>query len=506
MQYPSRIELSTAALRRNLGFLRRHLGPGALFSSVVKGNAYGHGIEAFVPLAERCGVRHFSVFSADEALRVVGCRTTDSQVAIMGFIDPEELAWAVEHEVSFYVFDPALLESALAAARTVGRPARVHLEVETGLNRTGLDGEALGQAVDLLAAHPDELVLDGVCTHFAGAESVGNHVRITRQKDRFAAALEDIVARGIRPRLRHAACSAAALTYPETIMDMARIGIAHYGYWPSQETRMHHLLGGGTGAPARDPLQRVLRWTSRVVQIKPVPAGEFVGYGTSYLTTRAERFAVVPVGYFHGYPRVLSNLGHVLVRGRRAPVAGMVNMNLIMVDVTDNRDVQVGDEVVVIGNQQRQAITVSSFSEMTRFLNYEVLARLPADLPGWWWTERTRSRSACRPVVIPEETTRLCGTLCSWGVVERAPSGVWVRCCGRRAQRRWTATCSTPPAATPTRAPCVCTPSADRPSTSIRMLAALSSRRTGPGSRTCAGAVAIPRSWSPTATALERPS
>lgn len=384
MLHSSRIELSESALRRNLRFLRGVIGEGTRFVSVIKGNAYGHGIRTFVPLAERCGVRHFAVSSAAEALLAFESRTADSTIMIMGYVGNEALEWAVGNGVSFYVFDLGRLDAALRTARDLDRPARVHLELETGLNRTGLADTDLDAALDLVLSNPAHLRVEGVCTHFAGAESMANSFRIQAQQQRFAVLSDRIRGRGVSCGLRHTACSAAAITYPDAVMDMVRIGIAQYGFWPSTETRMQYMVrqmdAHGSARPA-DPLRRVMRWSSSIMSVKDVGPGDYVGYGTSFLTTRRQRVAAVPVGYFHGFARTMSNLGHVLIRGRRAPVAGTVNMNMTMVDVTDIPDARKGDEVVLIGNQRKAQITVSSFSDMTRFLNYEVLVRLPSEIP-----------------------------------------------------------------------------------------------------------------------------
>lgn len=384
MNHSSTIELSESALRRNLRFLRALVGERTRFVSVVKGNAYGHGIRAFVPLAERCGVRDFAVANSSEAQAVVESRTTESRLMIMGYVGDDTLSWAIANDIAFFVFDLDRLTAATAAAGQLGRAARIHLELETGLHRTGLDEDALDAALDLIRRAPEKIVLEGVCTHFAGAECLANSFRIQAQRARF----DDLCARvrttGLDCGLRHAACSAAAINYPETMLDMVRIGIAQYGFWPNVETRMQYLVrhaGDVEGARRSNPLRRVMRWSSHVMSVKEVGPGEFVGYGTSYVTTRRQRLAVVPVGYTHGFARSMSNTGHVLVRGRRAPVVGTVNMNATTVDVTDIPGVQRGDEVVLIGSQRHAQISVASFSDLVNHLNYEVLVRLPAEIP-----------------------------------------------------------------------------------------------------------------------------
>lgn len=379
---PSVIELCASALKHNLRFIMRHLPPKTVFSSVIKGNAYGHGIDVFLPLAESCGVRHFSVFGADEAHTAWQCRTEDSELMVMGWLDAPALEWAVEKGISFWVFEAERARQALDAATRTGKPARVHLEVETGFNRTGLDSAELESVLTLLAEHPSRFVIEGLCTHLAGAESAANHQRIQQQIERFERISASLNKRGVAIGRRHVACSSAIFSYPEAVLDLVRCGIAQYGFWPSTEIRMRWALEHEPNLPrmGEDALRRVMKWRSQVMSIQTVAPGEFVGYGNSYLTTRRQRIAAVPVGYAHGFSRSLSNLGHVLVHGRHAQVVGTVNMNMMLVDVTDLPQVKSGDEVVIIGKQGRLAISVCSFGDLTRKLNYEVLVRIPSEI------------------------------------------------------------------------------------------------------------------------------
>ena len=380
MRATSWIELSRETYARNVRYLKKRIGRGATFCSVIKGNAYGHGIEQLVEMAQHEGVYWFAVYDAGEAFRARQVAHADTNIMIMGMVDHEAVEWAVEHGVSFYIFDPERLAEAIETAKKTGRPARIHLELETGLNRTGLEHEDLDRVVQMVLANFEDVNIEGLCTHFAGAESIANHVRVTGQMERFYELVNELQKQGLKAGRRHTACSAAALTLPETTMDMVRFGIAQYGFWPSKETRMHNLLTRETQFK-RDPLRRVLSWKSNVMGLKQVAAGKFVSYGTSYQTLRDETLAIVPVGYAHGFSRSLSNRGHVLIRGRRAPVAGMVNMNMIMVDVTDIPQVEPGDEVVLIGKQGRREISVSAFTDLTQNVNYEMLTRLPGEIP-----------------------------------------------------------------------------------------------------------------------------
>lgn len=378
------IELSKSALKRNLTFLQGMFGPDVMISSVVKGNAYGHGTEPFVKLAESCGIKHFSVFSATEAFHVHQSLTKkDTRIMIMGYADDEGLEWAIENGVSFYIFDLGRLEKALGYSKKIKKPALIHLELETGMNRTGLFEKELIKVIGLIKNNQDNLILAGVCTHYAGAESVANYKRVQEQMVEYNRMCKLIRYEGLTIPLCHSAASAAAITYPETRMNMVRIGIALYGFWPSKETEMQYLLSHPheDGKNHVDPLRRVLRWSSRIMDINKIKAGEFIGYGTSYMTERDQTIAIVPVGYSDGFRRSLSNLGRVLINGKRASVIGLVNMSMIIVDVTSLPQVEVGDEVVIIGKQKKARITVGSFSDMANLVNYEMLVRLPSEIP-----------------------------------------------------------------------------------------------------------------------------
>jgi alanine racemase len=184
---------------------------------------------------------------------------------------------------------------------------------------------------------------------------------------------------GIIPQLRHTACSAAALAFPETVMDLVRVGTAQYGMWPSPDIYNLHLQQ--TGKKRDSPLKRVLTWKTDIMHIKKVKKDEFVGYGTSYQATQDMKIAVLPLGYSNGYPRTLSNKGEVIIRGKKAPVVGLINMNVFMVDVTHIKDAKVGDEVVLIGRQKKQVISIRSFSEFTNAINNELVSRLPDAIP-----------------------------------------------------------------------------------------------------------------------------
>jgi len=374
----SYIEIDRKLLVENLKFIRGRLKSGVAISAVIKGNAYGHGIENIVPLLESEGVNHFSVYGMEEASQFHEVASENSSLMVMGYIAPENLEVILNREDEFFIYDVDQLRIAIEEANRLKKRARIHLEVETGMNRTGVDEKELPEVCELLTNNKDALILKGICTHLAGAESISNYVRIKAQKKRFKKYLRYFKMADITFENRHMACSAALLRYPETQYDLVRTGILIYGFWPNRETLIDYLIKEDKH---EDPLTSILTWKSTVMSVKEVGIGEYVGYGTSFLTNRETKIAIVPIGYAYGYSRSLSNQGRALVNGERVGVIGTINMNMLALDVTELEEVRKGDEVVFIGFQGDHRITVSSFGEMSAQLNYELLARLPHNIP-----------------------------------------------------------------------------------------------------------------------------
>ncbi len=379
MHNNSHLELDPKAYKTNIDFLRKHFHKGVLFSSVVKGNAYGHSIEKFVEIALSENVKHFSVFDSQEARRVKAVVGDKATVMIMGWLSNEEdLVWSIQNDIEFFVFEKHRLTSALAVAKKIGKKAIVHVEVETGMNRTGFNSSELKWVQDFLNKNSSFIEFKGLCTHFAGAESIAIYFRIKKQIDRYDEIYKQFCDKGLKPQLKHAACSAAAMMYPETQMDMVRIGIMQYGFWPSPEVLVNFY---NSKRKNENPLRRVISWKSSVMSVKKVKRGEFVGYGTSFMADANMKIACVPVGYAHGYGRSLSNIGRVLINGERCVVIGSINMNMMVIDVTLLDEIKRNDEVVLIGDQADKQLSVSSFSDYSNLLNYELLTRLSADIP-----------------------------------------------------------------------------------------------------------------------------
>jgi len=378
MHTNSFIELNPKAYQNNLSFLKKMYGKNVILSSVVKGNAYGHGIEEFVNLANECGVSHFSVFDVAEAQLVKKQLPKKVTILIMGFVADELMEWVIQNDIEFFVFEKKRLELAIKISKKLDKKAIIHIEVETGMNRTGFVQNELNSLVSLLKKEENHIEFKGLCTHFAGAESMSNYFRVKQQIERFEKIYAYFCVKNLVPKIKHSACSAASIMFPETRMDMVRIGIMQYGLWPSPEIFASYI---SSKKKKIDPLKRVISWKSQVMSIKKIDACEFIGYGTSFMAKEKMKIATIPIGYAHGYSRSLSNKGRVIINQHRCMVVGTVNMNMMLVDVSDIPTIQIGDEVILIGSQEKIDVSIASFSENSNQLNYELLTRISKSIP-----------------------------------------------------------------------------------------------------------------------------
>lgn len=371
------VEISESAYAQNLKFFRKRIGAGVELAVVVKANAYGHGWQQIARLAQKHGADSFCVHSLDEALKL---RSAGFQqdILIMSHVPLTRLEEAIRGNFRLGMYNREDLIALDAASRRLSIPVRIHLKLETGTYRQGIDADHLPGFLEAIRQMPF-VRLEGVYTHFANIEDTTNHDYARLQLTRFREMLQKIQEYGVQPSKQHTACSAAVLLFPETHFNMVRLGISQYGLWPSRETFVSYKIRFTENG--EDVLQPVLTWKTRVVQIKTVPAESTIGYGRTYQTTRSTRIAVLPVGYSDGYDRRLSNQSYVLIRGKRAPVRGRICMNLTMVDVTDIPDVCLEDEVVLIGRQGGDQIRADDLADMIGTIHYEVITRINWEIP-----------------------------------------------------------------------------------------------------------------------------
>lgn len=371
------VEISEEAYAHNLAFFKRKIPDRTEFSVVVKANAYGHGMLEIASLAIKHGVDSLCVHALEEAL-LLRKSGFSHDILIMGPVPLNRLGEAVKNDFRIGIYNRETLDALSRLTNERKRRARVHLKLETGTYRQGIDLEELPHFLERLKKLP--LVrLESVYTHFANIEDTTDHSYAYSQMARFNRMVEQIQVSGFPGVKRHVACSAAILLFTETHFDMVRLGISQYGLWPSRETFVSYKIKHFQNS--EDSLRPVLSWKTRVAQIKRVPANQFISYGCTYQTSRESRIAVLPIGYADGYDRGLSNQSYVLIDGRRAPVRGRVCMNFIMVDVTDIAEVLLEDEVVLIGRFGDEIITADYLAQLIGTINYELVTRINWQIP-----------------------------------------------------------------------------------------------------------------------------
>jgi len=375
MQRAQQIEISAEAYAHNLAALRGLLPPGTRAMAVVKANAYGHGARIVTPLALDAGIDYLGVHSLEEFEEIQDlCGKVP--VCVLGPTLPFQAAATVAAGVEPTVSSLEVAEALAAAARDARRSVAIHLKVETGTHRQGILPEEIPDWCAFLGDHR-EVALRGLHTHFANIEDTTDHSFARRQLARMEAVCEAFAAQGVVPEITHTACSAATIVMGKTHADLARLGIASFGLWPSRET----CLSARFAPDQALELQPVLSWRTRIAQIKPLAEGEYVGYGCTFRATRAMHLAVIPVGYYDGYDRRLSGRGHVLIRRRRAAIVGRVCMNLTMIDVSDIRAAEIGDAVTLIGKDDGETVSADSLAALCGTIHYEIVSRLGRHIP-----------------------------------------------------------------------------------------------------------------------------
>ena len=369
---PTAAFIDLGALQENFRALRSFAGSGRDVLAVVKAEANGHGGREAASAFVEAGAGWLGVATAEEgeALRSgagvpAGAGLSEgTRILVMSGAYPDLAPRLIAADLDAVVWDAAQAEALAAAGAAAGRPARIHLKVDTGMRRLGV---APGEAADLLrrARAMPGLEVAGLMSHLARADEEDGG-EPTRAQLEILGSLIEALGDLLPPKI-HCANSAGALMYPDAPGGLVRAGIALYGAPPA------HAKGIG--------LRPAMTLKSAIVSLKEVSAGEAVGYGGTYRRSSAGRIAVVPIGYADGYPRLLSNRADALVRGRRVPVAGRVSMDMLTLDVSGLTDAAVGDEVVLIGAQGDEAVPCGELAGRAHTISYEILSRIGLRVP-----------------------------------------------------------------------------------------------------------------------------
>jgi alanine racemase len=374
------VEISGARLVENLRAVQviANVDAGAETLGVIKANAYGHDAAIVARVLVDAGVTWLGVADVEEGVRVRGVVGDGVRVIVMCGLEVDDCKEVVEFGLTPVVWTVEHVAMLERAAEARGEVVRVHLEIDTGMARQGIDSAGVADVAERLAGSR-WVRCEGVMSHLASAEVVGSEVT-ERQRVRFAEALQVIVGKGVIPEFVHLAASSgvderSTLGWLREVAAgvgarvMVRPGIALYGYCLPLDT--------GTAGGVRERLKPVLTWKTRVIGVREIAAGQAVGYGGTFVAKSLMRLALLPVGYSDGFRRAGSSGvgdGWVMIAGRRAAVVGRVSMNLITVDVTDIEGVAVGDEVVLLGD----GVTADDHARWSGTISYEILCGIRA--------------------------------------------------------------------------------------------------------------------------------
>lgn len=355
------IEIDTKAAQQNYQTFRKLLKPGTKLLSVIKSNAYGHDLLGWAKLMDQFGVDWFGVDSALEGFSLRQAGIT-KPILVLGYTLPANFALAAQHNLTITISSWENLKQIKKV------PLPYHLKVDTGMGRQGfLPGDI--NAVIKFIVNDKKLIKNchGVYTHFADAKNPAFPKNTFQQIKEFEQAILALNQAGLKP-LRHAAASAGTLLFPQAHYDMVRVGMSLYGHWPAAEVK---------GAlEDKLTLSPTLTWKTILTEVKKLPAGSRIGYDLTETLTQDSVAGICPVGYWDGYPRLLSSVGHVLVGGQRCRVLGRVSMEMLVIDVSKIKSVKVGTEVVILGRQKKQEITAEEIALLAQTSAYEIITRL----------------------------------------------------------------------------------------------------------------------------------
>jgi len=368
---PTRAEVNLANLRHNLRVVQR-LAAGRPVWAVLKADGYGHGSKAVARTLERAGASGMCVALLEEGIEL---RDAGIKIPILVTGGYYGRAWGelLRHDLTPVLHDPGQVEALADEVRySRAEPIAAHVKIDTGMSRLGVSPKELERLAEAVRRHP-EVRLDGLMTHFACADA-GEVPSIDDQLDAFDHATETLARLGLTPRVRHAANSAAIVRSERARLDLVRPGIALFGVEPR--------------AGLCKELRPVMRVRTEIIALRELPVGASAGYGGTWVAARPSRIATVPIGYADGLVRALSNKGALLVRGRRAPIAGAVSMDMTMIDVTDIEGVRLGDECVVLGAQKgplgEDSIGVPEVATQLGTIPWEVLTNVSRRVPRFY--------------------------------------------------------------------------------------------------------------------------
>lgn len=359
-------EVNLDNIKFNLKQVKKNVPEDTLIMAVVKADAYGHGVLPVAKAAVEAGTDRLAVALPEEGreLREGGF---ELPIQILGEVLSEQIPILIRHDLIPTV---SKLESAERLDELAGRKGilkKVHVKIDTGMGRIGVFPEDAVNFIKRVNSFK-HLEVEGLMTHFAKADEEDKEYTYN-QWDLFQMVIDKLEEENITIPIKQAANSATIIDLPEMALNMVRPGIMMYGLRPSHEVNEDFQL------------KPVLSWKAKIIYLKEVPPGTGISYGATYITKKKAKIATIPMGYADGYSRLLSNKGEVLINGQRAPIRGRICMDQFMVDVTNIRDVEIGDEVILIGQQGEEEFSATEMADIIGTINYEITCDITKRVP-----------------------------------------------------------------------------------------------------------------------------
>jgi len=372
----TRAEINLKAFKHNLQNLKVILGPSTGIMAVIKADAYGHGAIPCAKAALECGIQYLGGGVIEEGIELRKNGITDP-ILILGSIFLDESADLVHHDLTTILCNQSLAEELSKEAKKQNKIAKVHVKVNTGMNRLGVQPGNLLELVEKIKTLSN-LKLEGLSTHFSSADD--EDISITKgQIELFQTALIRLQKMGINPPMIHLANSSALFRFPETRANIVRPGLILYGALPSPF--IQPIVNEVCKKDNLHNFQPVMQWKSKIIQLKTIPKGQPLSYSRKYFTEKESLIATIPLGYADGLNRNLSNNMEVLIKGRRVPQVGNICMDMTLIDVSGVPGLQLGEEVVIFGKQGEEQISVEELAERSNTIPYELLCNVSKRVP-----------------------------------------------------------------------------------------------------------------------------
>jgi len=364
------IEVDLNTIGQNIKKIKKYIGPQIGLASVIKSNAYGHGLVEVAKEASKVGVEFLAV---DNVIETEKIKNIKSKILILGGVESENLPWVIKNNIHFGIYDLKFAKKVEKISQKIKKKAKVHIKIDTGMHRLGFDCDKAVESIKKIKNNFKNIKIMGLWSHFADSGSRENKKYTIKQIKKFKEIICEIEKINIKIKYKHLCNSSGIMALPEAHFNLVRAGIIIYGIFPSETMKRKYKN--------KLKIKSALSFKTRIISLRELPKGEKIGYGLTYCLRKKSKIAVLAVGYKDGYGRSLSNKGIVIIRQKRCKVVGRICMRMLMVDVSNVRGVRLDDEAVLLGGDEHARIEADEVAKKMDTIPYEVLSRISESVP-----------------------------------------------------------------------------------------------------------------------------